>query len=358
MRRLTLTLFFIFFLGFPFVARAADLEVTAQLLVSNPAPYIGEEVDLLLEVTYNSHPGGRTSFSWPNLDNFISTDLTTIHSRRGRDEHNRLVETMVRRIKPLTNGTLLLRGSFVVIGNQRVELQPITLRVQPLPITGQPENFQDNIGTYQLNLAASGTGPREISLHIYDSNLLSTVPNVQQWLNSEEQLIPIDVTTRTARIGREHILRYFYETDAEEKEDLRFTLTVYDPLQHRYLEVETGPATKSASVSIFVIILSVFVFVAGGLVFRHLRRYPRTVAGCLQRVCRRTVQGLSREQIQALIQPHLNRDELEVLRLFWHLEDEDRFNLNSSTGKINSRLATKSLRKSLWKAIDKQQNIT
>ena len=244
-----------------------------------------------------------------------------------------------------------------MIGNQRVELQPITLRVRPLPISGAPENDHEHIGTYQLSLAAQGTGSREISLHIYDSNLLSTVPIVQQWPDAGGQLIPIDVTTRAAGRGREHILRYFYVTAAEEKGDLRFTLPVYDPLQHRYLEVETGPATKSASVSIFVIFFSGLVFVAGGLAFRHLRRHPRTVSGCLQHVCRRPVQGLSREKVQALLHPHLNRDELEVLRLYWQFEDKARFNLNSSTGKISSGLATRSLRKSLWKAIDKQQNI-
>ena len=85
MRALITTLLFLCSLGLTFAVCAAEPQVTARLLTSNPSPYIGEEIDLLLEVTYNGHPGGRTRFHWPKLDNFVAADLTAVHSQRGRD---------------------------------------------------------------------------------------------------------------------------------------------------------------------------------------------------------------------------------------------------------------------------------
>ena len=49
MRLLITTLLIIFSLGQLFVALADEPTVTARLLVSNPSPYLGEEIDLLLE---------------------------------------------------------------------------------------------------------------------------------------------------------------------------------------------------------------------------------------------------------------------------------------------------------------------
>lgn len=358
MRALITTLLIICSLGLTFAASAAEPDFTARLLVSNPSPYLGEEIDLLLEVTYNGHPGGRTRFHWPKLDNFVAADLTAVRSKRGRDGQNRLVETITRRIRPLLTGTFLLQEAIVVSGNQNIELQPLTLRVRPLPTTGKPENFEDQVGNYRLTLAAGGAGPREVSLHIYDSNQLATVPNIMAWPGSGERLIPIDTKTRTAGTdGREHILRYFYAPADGEKGELRFSLTVYDPQQQSYLEVETGPAAKPATATLIIIILSGLTLFSVGFAFLQLRRHPRTVAGCLQRLCRRPVTGLSREKIQDLLQPYLDNDELEVLNSYWQNEDAFHFNQNRPTGEPDVSLSTKNLRRSLWKAIDKQQHI-
>ena len=87
--------------------------------------------------------------------------------------------------------------------------EPITLRVKPLPISGKPDRFNNQVGDYRLILAAGGDGDREISLHIHDSNRLASVPDLLSGPEIGEQLIPLDVKTRSdGGTGREHILRY------------------------------------------------------------------------------------------------------------------------------------------------------
>ncbi len=359
MRTLITILLFVFSLALPIAAHTAEPEISARLLVSNPAPYLGEEIDLQLEVTYLGHPGGRTRFNWPQLDNFVAADLITLRSQQRRDDKNRLVETITRRIRPLLPGTILLAEATVLTGNKRIEVQPITLRVQPLPATGKPDNFNNNIGNYRLILATTGTGPREISLRIYDSNQLAAVPRVVAWPGSGEQLIPIETTTRAAGgQGREHILRYFYSPAVGEQGALRFSLPVFDPQSQSYIEAETGPLEQPTSVLLIILMFFVFVLITVGLILLIRRRHPRTVSGCLQRFCRRSVTGLSRGQIQELLQPYFSHDEFAALRCYWQHEDALRFNHNRPAAEPDARSVANSLRKSLCKAIDKQQNIT
>ena len=359
MRSQIIILLFIFSLTLPIAAHTAEPEISARLLVSNPAPYLGEEIDLQLEVTYLGHPGGRTRFNWPKLDNFVAADLTAVRSKHSRDTKNRLVETITRRIRPLMSGTILLPGATVLTGKQRLELPPFTLRVQPLPTTGRPENFNNYIGNYQLILAATGNGPREISLHIYDSNQLSTVPSVAAWSGSNKQLIPIDIKTRAAGAkGREHILRYFYSPVAGEQGALRFSLSIFDPQLQAYIEVETGTLEKPAAALLLYLSLFGSVLLAFGLTLFIRLRHPHTVSGCLQRFCQRPLTGLSRETIQTLLQPYFNKDEFTALHRYWQNEDALRFNRNRPATEPDIQLDVKSLRKSLCKAIDKQQNIT
>ncbi len=359
MRSQIIILVFIFSLALPIAAHTVEPEISARLLVSNPAPYLGEEIDLQLEVTYLGHPGSRTRFNWPQLDNFVAADLLTIRSQRRRDVKNRLVETITRRIRPLLSGTILLAEATVLTGNKRIELQPLTLRVQPLPTTDKPDNFNNYVGDYRFSLAATGSGPREINLHIYDSNQLEAVPSVVEWPDSGAQLILIDTTTRVAGAkGREHILRYFYSPAADKQGALRFSLPFFAPQSQSYIEIKTGPLEQSASALLIIFSLFGSVLFAAGLTLFMRKRHPRTVDECLQRFCRRSVTGLSREKIQELLQPYFSHDEVAALRCYWQHEDALRFNHSQPAAEPNARPVAKSLRKSLCKAIDKQQNIT
>ena len=344
-------------LGVSFTADAEEPAVTARLLVSNPSPYLGEEIDLLLEVTYHRHPGGRTRFNWPNLDNFVSADQSDIRSQRSRDSQNRLVETLYRRIRPIKTGKISLQNATVRAGRLNITLAPLTLRVRPLPITGRPDQFNNQVGTYRLKLAADGSGPREISLHIYDSNQLAPLPVIRSWPDIGGELIRLETRTRpTEGEGREHILRYFFTPEHAETGVLRFSLSFFDPQQHNYLEIETGPVPESSVWPLVGIVIGgIFMFTFIAALFWFKRR-PGTIDGCLEYLCRRPVAGLARENIQKQVDCYLDPDGREALQRYWESEDKCRFNRNQSPDRTDIKLTTTILRQHLWKAIDKQQN--
>jgi hypothetical protein len=357
MRIVTSILIIIGLLSGSLNAYAGATAVTARLQVSNPSPYLGEEIDLLLEVTYNRHPGGRTRFNWPNLDNFVSADLTNIRSQRSRDAQNRLVETLYRRIRPIQSGTILLQQATVRSGGLNITVAPLALRVKPLPVTGRPNRFDNQIGSYRLTLEADGNGPREISLQIYDSNQLAPLPDIRSWPKIGERLIPIETITRpTGTRGREHTLRYFYIPEKAEPGELRFSLSIFDPEQQIYLEVETGPAHRSTTWPQTLFIFGAILLGICGLIFFWFKRRPRTIDGCLEQLCQRPVPGLARENIQAVLNRYLEPDGQAALQRYWQNEDKRRFNQKQQGDGTDCRSAIKRLRQHLWKAIDKQQD--
>lgn len=340
------------------VARPADQAVTARLLVSNPTPYVGEELDLILEITHNPHPGGRTLFTWPLLDDFIAADRASIRTQSGRDAKNRLIESVSRRIRPLRAGPLSLNGATVRAGEQTIDLQPLTLRVQPLPNRGKPVGFENQIGNYRLLLAAAGAGPRQVSLHIYDSNQLAPAPNVRPWTASGGQLALLATTTRQAGgNGREHILNYYYHPADGKKGALRFTLPIFDPQLQAYRIISTAPSPAATIFPVFRLaaLALLTVMACWGSIRWH--RHPRTIEGCLQKLCLRPVRGLSRQNIEALLQTRLDQESRNELNRYWRNEDAIRYGQRQSFNRDASRQTTKRLRQSLWKAIDKRRDI-
>jgi hypothetical protein len=357
MRIISFTIILIVLIGSAFTVCAEEPAITARLLVSNPAPYIGEEIALLLEVTYNRHPGGRTRFSWPKLDDFISADLADTRSQLSRNEQNRLVETVTRRIRPLKSGPLSLHQATVSIGSQNFPIQPLTLRVKPLPVTDRPERFNNQIGSYRLMLTASSVSPGEITLHIYDSNELTPIPEVLSWPKIGKRLIPLERETRPVKGGgREHLLRYDYIPAEVETAALRFSLTTFDPDQQRYRHIKTDPDPIHKPWSRKLLLLLFLLPLGIGLFLFRFNRRPRTIRGCLEQLCQRPIAGLSREKIQKLLYRHLDHTGQEALQRYWQSEDTLRFSAKASTGELHSRMSTEKLRRHLWKGIDKQRD--
>jgi hypothetical protein len=331
--------------------------ITARLLTSNPSPYLGEEIDLMLAVTYNRHPGGRSRIDWPNLDNFINSDQTRLRSTRSRDTRNRLVETVFRRVRPLKSGRLILKGATISVGKQTFEADPLTLRVKPLPSNGKPAKFDDVVGTYRLKLSADGVGPREIRLHIYSNSQQNSIPHMQSWPEIGQRLILLETKTKPfAGNGQEQILSYYYTPDDRETDELRFALSTFDPQQNAYRIVETGPAEKKVPWTFLTFSLAGLIFFSIGLAGFRIRRYPRNIDGCLERLCQTPVSGLSQDDILDRLQTLLDQDGQHALKSYWQSMDALRFRHNRSTRETGSDTSIKSLRRQLWKAIDKQHD--
>ena len=357
MRIVTGTLLLLSLLCAAQTGAAGEAAITARLLVSNPAPYLGEEIDLLLEITYNRHPGGRTRFSWPNLDNFVAADPGDIRSQLYRDSQNRLVETVSRRVRPIKSGEITLRLALVSTASLNIRPAPLTLRVRPLPVTNRPDRFSNHVGHYRLKLETDGSGGREIRLHIFDSNQLAPLPSVIASPQSAERLIRLDTVTRPTRDGgREHIFRYAYTPGRFTTDELRFFLPVFDPERQSYLEIETKPAVSRTAWPLIPLLLSGAILVMIGRYRLWRKRHPRTITGCIDQLCQRPAAGLCRNQIELLLHRYLDQEDKEALLQQWQKEDALRFSPMQPPALSDLRFTAKSLRRQLWKSIDKQRD--
>lgn len=311
--------------GSPTVARANKLPAV-RLLISNPAPYVGEEVIVTLEIRTSPRPQSPITPIWPNLDSCASADLPTPPSRLEEGQAV-LVQIMQRAIRPLRSGRLPLISVGVSIGGQTYHASPVELRVQPLPESGRPEGFAGAIGRITMQLQGEGRGSREIQLQLSGDAALETFPAPQAELGADERLILLDdATVGTAPEERARTLRYLYLPGGNDRGRVVFHLPLFDPIAHDYKVLDAGiehvPTWMVHGAYCIVIILGLY------LLLRAYRRSrtPRTVEEAIERVIGRRLQQLCREEILDHLQkrgadPHL----LKSLLRHWQSYDMRRY---------------------------------
>jgi len=208
-----------------------------------------------------------------------------------------------------------------------------------------------------LKLEADGSGDREIRLHIFDSNQLTPLPSVIASPESADRLTRLDTETRPTRDGgREHIFRYDYTPGKFTTDELRFFLPVFDPERQIYLEIETKPALSSTGWPLILIHLSGAILLMIGRYRLWRKRHPRTITGCIDQLCQRPAAGLCRNEIELVLHRYLDQEDKEALLQQWQREDALRFNPMQPPAPSDLRSSAKSLRRQLWKSIDKQRD--
>lgn len=305
---------------------AADNLPTVRLLLSNPAPYVGEEVIVTLEVRTAPRPQSAIIPIWPNLDSSASAELPTPPPRLEEDQAA-LVQIMQRAVRPLRSGRLPLSSAGVSIAGQTYHAQPVELRVLPLPEQGRPDNFAGAIGQVGMQLQAEGRGSREIQLVLHGPAPLETFPAPQAEVGTNERLILLhDATIGIAPEERTRTLRYLYLPGGNDRGRLVFRLPVFDPLAHKYVVLNVGiehiPTwlMHSAFLLFTLLILSLLV--------RSYRksRTPRTVEEALERIIGRPSTQLCREEIIEILQQRgADRQLLANLASHWQCHDTRRF---------------------------------
>jgi hypothetical protein len=305
---------------------AAEPLLRVRLLLSNPAPYVGEEVVQTLEVRYRQHPGGRLTLSWPQPDGCLVEELPPLPPRREETaEGSELVEVARRRLRPIAPGRIALPGAVVVQG-RLLAAAPQQLRVRPLPAAGRPREFAGAVGSAALELRAAGEGTREVTLTLRGDAPLDAFPAPLAATGRGERLIPVGEELHGDAGGeRQRVWRYLYLPGDGRRGHLAFSLALFDPATGRYRELraalpgESGPWPAAGGV------LGVLLLAALALLRAHRRR-RRCLARELERALGRPAAGLGRDDILAALRRRRCEEALLArLDRFWQAQDLARF---------------------------------
>lgn len=300
-----------------------------RFLLSNSTPYAGEEVVLTLEVRYRQRPGGRMAVRWPPLDSCVVADLPPLPPRREESADGALlVESARRLLRPLTPGRLHLAGG-IELHEALLPAPPLALRVRPLPASGRPAAFAGAVGTVAMELAATGSGTREVALVLRGDAPLDVFPPPQPRLGRGERLIPLGETfSGEAGEVRERSWRYLYLPGEERCGKLAFTLAVFEPATggYRLLQAEL-PQGKSGEWSPVTGMVAAAAVLGGLLlVVRTRRRRPSSLEHLLAQTLGRPAGGLSRERILAgLRECGIAAATIAELERVWEAEERQRF---------------------------------
>ena len=307
------------------VASADDLPAV-RLLLSNPAPYVGEEVVVTLEVRTAPRPQSAIVPIWPNLDSSASADLPTPPPRLEEGQAV-LVQIMQRAIRPLRSGRLPLISAGVSIAGHTYHAQPVELRVLPLPERGRPEGFAGAIGQVTMLLEASGRGSREIQLLLSGHAALETFPPPKADLGAGERLILLDdATVGTAPQERTRTLRYLYLPGGNDRGRLVFRLPVFDPLAHDYVVLKAGSNHVPTWLVRSAYLISTFLLLYVLVRTYRKSRTPRTVEEALERIIGRPPEQLCRDEIVEILRRRgADAHVLLDLAAYWQTSDSQRF---------------------------------
>ncbi|TFG85910.1 MAG: hypothetical protein E4H17_04610 [Gemmatimonadales bacterium] len=360
-KTITLLLLFLCAVGSAGAVEGRGDRTTPQvrLLVTNPAPFVGEEVILSLEVRSVGRPGA-ISVRWPGLDSFASVDLPYPPPRRESDGTTTwLVQRAEKALTALAPGASTLTGAGVQAGSTFVPATGLALRPRALPGDGRPPDFTGAVGAAAMELAAAGRGSREIVLTLRGHAPLDAFPLPVPHLGTNERLVPLsDSVSGQAPGERQRTLRYLYLPGAGEEGELRFSLPLFQPQQQRYTRLEASIGQDSrlppwlAGVPLLLITLL-------WLWLRRHRQRPRSLPGVLTWLVGQPVTGLSRRQLESLLaQQGLSPQLLAELRQHWLTEDAERFSPGADPTHLERHERAAGLVRQLRKAVDKRSRIS
>jgi len=338
----------------------AEEPASVRLLLSNSAPYIGEEVVLTLEVRYRQRPGGTMAVRWPQLNGCISSELPPLLPRREEGMEGPLVVESARRLlRPLNAGRFNLSGG-IELRQQFLAAPPLSLRVRPLPTAGRPEAFAGAIGTAEMELRAAGTGSREVRLVLRGDAPLDTFPPPRADFGRNERLIALGEAFSGNDGGmRERTFRYLYMPGPARRGELAFRLDIFDPSTGTYRLLQAGLGEAAPPPPIpprgwAGLLLAPLLLLA--LLLRRRRR--NSLDHLLRRFVGRPVDGLSRDAVVACLRRSGARDEsVAALLSFWAAEDRDRFAPSPRTARKTSPPLKRQVARQLANDIDKRRRI-
>lgn len=330
---------------------AAALE--ARLLVSNPAPWAGEEVILTLELRSAERPVQPLEPVWPAWDGGTLRELPLAPPYR---DGNTLVQPVRRALRPLDPGTLVVAGAGVRAGPLQAAAEPLRLRVRPLPEAGRPADFGGAVGDCRMHLAADGHGTREIVLSLAGTAPLADFPLPQARLGAGERLLLVaDLSSGEPPGERQRLLRYLYLPGEGQRGSLSFVLPIFDPHTGSYREMHATVAAGPPGAWLFA--LPLLAVLAGASTWAWQRRRCRSFEGEIARLLDLNPAVTPRRTLLATLQTRgVDAATCAELESYWRSIDAVRF-APSEPAVPAPPPSSRRLARRLRKAIDKTRRI-
>jgi len=294
-RRLLLRISLLFFL-LPLPASGETIP-EVRLLVSNPAPFAGEEIVLTIELRHDGRLRRSPSILWPPLDDFIAGDvLQALPRREKREGGDILIESLRRSLRPLSVGRYSLEGG-VSLGDLTISASPMLLRVRPLPKMGCPEIFDGVVGTAHLELDAAGEGTRQISVILTGNAPFDAFSPPRIEVAKGERVVFLDDRFTGKGDARRRVRRYLYFPGERNAGELKVTYAFYDPHIQRYVLLEKGIVPPRQSPGNILVLLPL-VFLVLCFLLLKLKKKDVTLDVRLAFLLGRSARGLTSEKIR------------------------------------------------------------
>ncbi|PLX95898.1 MAG: hypothetical protein C0621_02975 [Desulfuromonas sp.] len=338
----------------PLTVQGAD-EVSVRLLASNLSPYVGEELALTLELLAPPRPTAPLSAIFPIPNGFSGEELPLAPPRR---EGSLLLQSLGKTIRPLLPGEQRLSGLGVRVGDAILLAEPLTLRVQPLPLTGRPDGFTGIVGDLDMTLMADGVGNREIVLTLCGTAPLATFPAPTPHLPQGERLLFLGSDLQGSAPG-ERVLRrrYLYLPGDGERGGLTFSLTLFSPRLQSYQRLKVGQSYKAPALpSAQILPLLNGAALLGIILVTWQRWRHQSLRATLTYLLRPGWERQSRdESYRQLSERGVPPKHLTSLSKLWQKQDQARF--APQKGSPPTSREERELARSLRKAVDKRRRI-
>lgn len=296
-------------------------QLQARLLVSDSAPYVGEEITLTLEVDRPKQTG-RLQPEWPPFKGFqVSEPWSTGTRTLETSEDRHRIEYRLRMIRPLTAGSFTISVGIKTADGTRHAEAHIPLTVLPLPNFGKPPGFQGAVGRPEMVLNDSGEGRRVVELILLGNIDLAAFPLPQPVLRGDSTLgLLTDHTEGRFPAEQTRRLQYFYDPRGITSGP-GFRLPIFDPDAGSYEVVTVGLTSQSGRFDTSgIALLSTILLLTVFAIARRIN-HRRSVA-------RYTDPGhypSRTERKRHLEEEGVSNETLLQLELLWHRFDVDRF---------------------------------
>jgi len=287
-------------------------EGATRLLTSQPSPYLGQEIELSLEVRQPAAaPALRVQ--WPEMHGLAVEARLPSTVRRRENARGEVVEYLSRLVRPLRTGQLMLG---------RIPGRTLQLTVRPLPVTGRPADFSGMVGRLAYRLEdPTGTGRREVILTLEGDADLS-LAGTPLAAPEGDHLTLLD--TRLDNKGRSLVSRqrYLYVPADDGPGLLQVKLNWFDPYTGRYCRVgNEAPASPLR----WLTLPALLTLLLAGILFKR-RRTEKKIA--LRWIAEEGCRGSRDMRLAHLAATGCPEKTLLQLQAYWRVRDH-RFSAGS-----------------------------
>jgi hypothetical protein len=240
----------------PGTLQGQDFFVEAE--VDNPNPYLGQQVIYTFRIYQAlNFPPGQPDYTPPTFTDFWSSEiLAQPHYNTQSDGRDYLVTEILTALFPANLGTITIEPASLVIPGGllnpdiRLETNPVTLEVQPLP-DNAPDNFSGAVGEFEIRANLSENEikvnePLTLVVEVEGTGNIQTLkepelPELPNWRFFESQISTTTETGEGFLRGSRTFERLVVPGQAGQQTFPPISFSYYDPTIDAYQTISTDP---------------------------------------------------------------------------------------------------------------------